>query len=711
MLSFASTIFLSAFLLFQVQLILGKYILPWFGGTPGVWTTCLLVFQVLLLGGYVYAHALARLLRPRSQRMLHGVLVAASVVAMGLLALSWRSPILPGFGWKPSGLGDPTWRIIAILVAAVGLPYLILSSTSPLLQEWFARARPGASPYRLYSLSNLGSLLGLITYPFVVEPDLRLGVQAWMWAAGYALFALGVAACAAEARHGGVPGADGQSVEPEGVRDATAPLRTARVLIWFALPACASTLLLAATNQMCQEVAVIPFLWVLPLALYLLSFILAFQGGVWIARVWIYPLFAGALVAVCIVLHGGVKVGLATQIAVYALTLFAGCMLCHSELVRLKPHPRHLTAFYLAIAGGGAAGGVFVALVAPHIFTGFWELHIALFGCALLALVVAMGEPGSWWHLGRRPGVRLAVRGSALAALVALGVVLALLTRSRFAAVMVTERNFFGVLRVLNEYPDDPVWNLHSLIHGRILHGFQYQAADKRRHPTVYFRTDSGVGLALQYNVRRLEGKPLRIGVLGLGVGTLAAYGEAGDVVRFYEINPAVISFSEGKHPYFTFLADCPAKVEIVLGDARVSLERELARGAPQRFDVLALDAFTSDAVPVHLLTAQAFHVYLAHLRGSDSIIAVNISNRYLDLEPVLVGLARYFHLTGVVVVSAIEGNPNPGVRWVLLARSRYALQGPLAAGATPLGQNETRTVPLWTDEYSNLFRVLKHWR
>jgi hypothetical protein len=707
---FALTIFLSAFLLFQVQLILGKYILPWFGGTPGVWTTCLLVFQVLLLGGYVYAHALARRLRPRSQRVVHGALVAVSVAVLGLLALWWRSPILPGIGWKPTGVGDPTWRIIAILVVAVGLPYLILSSTSPLLQEWFARARPGASPYRLYSLSNLGSLLGLVTYPFVVEPVLPLGVQAWMWAAGYALFTLGIAACATARRCEAAADPRSLSAARE---EATGdlPLRWPRVLIWFALPACASTLLLAATNQMCQEVAVIPFLWVLPLALYLLSFILAFQGGVWIARIWIYPLFAATLVAVCVVLHGGVKVGLATQIAVYALTLFAGCMLCHAELVRLKPHPRHLTAFYLAIAAGGAAGGVFVALLAPHIFTGFWELHIALFGCALLAIVVAVREPGSWWHLGRRPAIRVAVRGSALAALLALGVVLALLTRSRFAAVMVTERNFFGVLRVLNEYPDDPVWNLHSLIHGRILHGFQYQAADKRRHPTVYFRTDSGVGLALQYNVRRLDGKPLRIGVLGLGVGTLAAYGEAGDLVRFYEINPAVISFSEGPHPYFTFLADCPAKVEIILGDARVSLERELARGAPQRFDVLALDAFTSDAVPVHLLTVQAFRVYLAHLRGPDSIIAVNISNRYLDLEPVLVGLARHLHLTGVVVVSAIEGNPNPGVRWVLLARNRFALQGPLAGGATPLGQGETRTVPLWTDEYSNLFRVLKRWR
>jgi hypothetical protein len=704
---FALTIFLSAFLLFQVQLILGKYILPWFGGTPGVWTTCLLVFQVLLLGGYAYAHALARRASGRVQRAAHRAVVAASAAALVALAFAWRAPILPGSGWRPEGFGDPTWRIVAILAAAVGLPYLVLSSTGPLLQEWFARARPEASPYRLYSLSNLGSLLGLVTYPFLVEPDLTLHAQAWTWAGGYLLFALGMGACAFEAarRPAAVPETVGAA--PEGPGEPAEAPSAGLAFLWLVLPACASTLLLATTNQMCQEVAVIPFLWVLPLALYLLSFILAFQGGAWISRRWIYPAFGLALMAACLVLYRGVVVGLETQIAAYAAALFAGCMLCHGELVRLKPHPRHLTGFYLAVAGGGAAGGVFVALVAPHAFTGFWELHIALFGCALLAVVVALRDGNSWWHR-RRPVPRAIVRAAAAAALAVLGVALLLQTRSRYGTPMATVRNFFGVLRVLNEYPNDPVWNLHSLIHGRILHGFQYQAADKRRTPTVYFRTDSGIGLALDFNARRLAGKGLRIGVLGLGVGTLAAYGQPGDLVRFYEINPAVISFSEGPHPYFTFLADCPARVDIVPGDARLSLERELARGDPQRFDVLAMDAFTSDAVPVHLLTEEAFEIYLANLRGPDGIIAVNISNRYLDLEPVLVAAARRFRLTGVVVTSPTEGNTVAGVRWVLLARDPVALQGPIAGGARPLGKDESLTVPLWTDDYSNLFRALK---
>ncbi len=706
MLPFALTIFLSAFLLFQVQLILGKYILPWFGGTPGVWTTCLLVFQVLLVVGYACAHALSRWLATRGQRLLHAALVVTSLAFLGALAAEWHAPILPGPGWRPTGPGDPTWRIVTVLAAAVGLPYLLLSSTGPLLQDWFAGRRPSASPYRLYALSNLGSLLGLLSYPFLVEPHMTLRTQAWTWAGGYALFAAGIAACATPWGSGwGDAGPDGRIAGAEREQPQDRP-RLGLVLLWFALPACASTLLVATTNQMCQEVAVIPFLWVLPLALYLLSFILAFQGGAWIARGWVHPAFAAALVAVCVALFKGVTMGLRTQIGVYSIGLFTACMVAHGELVRLKPHPRYLTAFYLAVAAGGAAGGVFVALVAPHVFTGFWELHLGLFACALLALVVAIRDRGSWWYTRRLS--RASVRGPALAALAAAGVALAVQTRQHLGTVLVRQRNFFGVLRVLEEYRDDPEWTLRSLVHGRILHGFQYRAADKRDRPTAYFRTDSGIGLALEYHPRRLAGKSLRIGVLGLGVGTLAAYGRSGDVVRFYEINPTVISFSEAAHPYFTFLADCPAEVEIVPGDARLSLERELGAGQAQRFDVLAMDAFTSDAVPVHLLTEEAFRVYLAHLRGPDGIIAVNVSNRYLDLRPVLVAAARRLDLKGVTVASAIEGKETPGVRWVLLSRSADALVGPVAGGGTPLVTQGARTVPLWTDDYSNLFRVLK---
>ncbi len=705
MLPFALTIFLSAFLLFQVQLILGKYILPWFGGTPGVWTTCLLVFQTLLLLGYAYARAIVLRLAARRQRLLHATLVLASVAVLAVLAGGWGAPILPGAGWRPSGPGDPTWRIVAVLAVAAGLPYLILSSTGPLLQDWFARTRPGVSPYRLYALSNLGSLLGLVTYPFVVEPSLTLRTQAWAWAAGYVLFAVGIAACAGQGRRA-AGGGEGDGREGADRRQPRGSPRVGLWLLWFALPACASTLLVATTNQMCQEVAVIPFLWVLPLALYLLSFILAFQGGAWIARWWVHPAFAVALVAVCFALFRGVTLGLRTQIGVYSIGLFAACMVAHGELVRLRPEPRDLTAFYLAVAAGGAAGGAFVALVAPHVFTGFWELHVGLFACAVLLLVVVIRDRASWWYPRGLP--RAVLRAAALAALAALGVALAVQTRQRVGTGLVRERNFFGVLRVIEEYRDDPEWTLRSLVHGRILHGFQYRAADKRDRPTVYFRADSGIGLALEYHPRRLAGEPLRIGVLGLGVGTLAAYGQAGDVVRFYEINPSVISFSEGAHPYFTFLADCPAKVEIVPGDARLSLERELAAGQPQRFDLLAMDAFTSDAVPVHLLTEEAFRVYLAHLRAPDGVIAVNISNRYLDLRPVLVAAARRFDLEGVTVTSAIEGRSTPGVRWVLLARSADALAGPLAGGGVPLAA-DGRSVPLWTDDYSNLFRVLRH--
>src|SRR6266542_2527154 len=763
MLAYALTIFLSAFLLFQIQPLIGKAILPWFGGAPAVWTTCMLFFQLLLLGGYAYAHATATFLTPRAQRRLHVTLLLLALAGMGLSAAIWKSPILPGPGFKPSDPESPVLRILAVLGVSVGLPYFLLSTTGPLLQAWFARSHPGVSPYRLYALSNLGSLLALVTYPFLVEPDWTLHTQAIIWAGGFAVFAAGCVVCAG--RFVGSGGGAAAAIRVA-AGEALAPTWGSR-LMWLGLAACASMMLLATTNQLCQEVAAIPFLWILPLSLYLLSFIFCFESDRVYRRAIFGPMLVLGVGVAALVLKKGLAVPLKSQVAVYAFALFAICMVCHGELVRLKPGPRYLTSFYLMVSAGGAAGGLFVGILAPRVFDGFWEIHLSLFLAGLLALLVLALDPGSWLRAGRPwPALlvllgALALAGSILessswetvvaffgnafttlrqAALVA-GVLLlaaaALATtravwwrrgRPWFAAscltfalaliaatlradirdfrdeAVIVTRNFYGVLTVEEQNKQIPDMHLLKLRHGRIVHGFQYQAASKRDLPTSYYSSRSGIGLAILKHPRRAEG--LRIGVVGLGVGTVAAFAHGGDTVRFYDINPEVVNMSLGSHRVFTYLADCTGKVEVVQGDARLSLERELAQGRPQRFDVMAIDAFSSDSIPVHLLTREAIAVYLAHLSRPDGILGVHISNRYLDLEPVVKGLADAFDLDASLVDVADEGAFWAST-WILLSPQGDVLQ---RSGIDDDAQEleVEKPVRLWTDDYSNLFQVLK---
>ena len=767
MLAYALTIFLSAFLLFQIQPLIGKAILPWFGGAPAVWTTCMLFFQLLLLCGYAYAHAVASRFTPRSQRRVHVALLALALAGLALATFAWKSPMLPGPGWKPADPENPVRRILALLLVCVGLPYFLLATTGPLLQSWFARERPGVSPYRLYALSNAGSLLALLTYPFAVEPKLNLHAQALVWAGGFVLFAAGCALLAYRfsASAGAAVAAAGDS-SVAGAAPEAAPT-AGRRLLWLALAACASVMLLATTNQLCQEVAAIPFLWVLPLCLYLLSFILCFESDRMYRRGVFGPALALGIGAVACVLNEGFSVPLAVQVAAYAFALFACCMVCHGELVRWKPGPRDLTTFYLMVAAGGALGGLLVGVVAPRIFDGFWEYHAGLFLTGLLAVVVLVLDGGSWLRTGRPwPALvvllafaalvfrlrerasfdsAVAVLGSALSsarrgALVAGGLlllfVLMALTlagwwrpgRPAFAAsclavslaflaillradilefhrnsVSVT-RNFYGVLTVEELNRELPDLHLLRLRHGRIVHGFQYQSPEKRHLATSYYSDRSGIGLAILLHPHRELG--LRIGVVGLGVGTIATFARLGDTVRFYDINPDVVRLSLGPHRVFTYLTDCQGKVEVVLGDARLSLERELARGKPQRFDVLAIDAFSSDSIPVHLLTREAISIYLAHLARPDGILAMHISNRYLDLEPVVKGLADQFHLDASLI-DVEDGGAFWGSTWILLSPEGDVLQrSGIDEDAEEL--DAAKHVRLWTDDYSNLFQVLK---
>jgi hypothetical protein len=386
------------------------------------------------------------------------------------------------------------------------------------------------------------------------------------------------------------------------------------------------------------------------------------------------------------------------QVGAFALALFAGCLVCHGELYRLRPAPSRLTAFYLTVAGGGALGGVFVGIVAPLVFNSYWEYPAGLLLCGAL-LIGLLGRDAT------TPAVRnLLVRvGAATLWLTLAGLLGGRILEARESAVSLS-RNFYGVLRVREELPGDPEWHLRGLTHGRIQHGFQYLSPGKRRQPTTYYGEESGVGRALLHHPRRETGGSLRIGVVGLGVGTLAAYVRAGDVIRFYEINPDVVSLSQGNDPRFTFLADAPGRVEVVEGDARLSLERELARGEPKRYDVLVLDAFSSDAVPVHLLTAEAFGTYLAHLRDENAVLAVHASNRHLRLQPVLVKVAERFHLAALECDTSPVGHACSRSVWILMSRRPEILGRPgIAEAAVPL-TGHGLGVPLWTDDYSNVF-------
>jgi hypothetical protein len=700
--TFAATVLTSAFLLFQVQPLISKFILPWFGGSPAVWTTCMCFFQTLLFGGYAYAHLSQRLFKPSLQAWFHVGLLA---MAAGLL------PILPDAGWKPTSAEDPTWRIVGLLTMTVGIPYFVLSATGPLLQAWFSRAYPRRSPYRLYALSNVGSLAALLTYPFYFEPAMNVGQQAQYWSAGFLLFGLlcGYAALRTWWINGAAPTGNAAQAPLDSAEDA-APKALAR-LLWVVLPAFASLILLATTNHVCQNVAVIPFLWVLPLSLYLLSFIISFDHPRWYVRRW----FAISTAALAILVAGwplwNFELNFVYELGLYFATLFGICMLCHGELVRLRPPPSHLTMFYLLISAGGALGGIFVSLVAPQVFTTFFEWKIGLVGTFALAATLAVfdfrrrwagaqicatGATFSPWNQTANfsnPGMRPAV--SVCLALGGLFFVVDSQRDSRRAP-LAEARNFYGAVSVLERAPNDPEERDFCMFHGGIIHGVQFAKPEKRRQATTYYSPESGVGRAIEFYAERPR---MHVGVVGLGVGTLAAYPRAGQRMRCYEINPEVVRMAKS---YFTFLKDCRGELEIVLGDARLSLEQEPS----QQFDLLVLDAFSGDAVPSHLLTREAMEIYLRHLAPGGTI-AVHITNTYLDLAPVVRGLAAEFAFKRARIET-----PYDPVRqlyradWMLLTRNDQLL-----AEVAPYGiAGEPRQMHrlLWTDSHSNLFHILK---
>lgn len=784
---------LSAFLLFQVQPIISKFILPWFGGSPGVWTTCMLFFQVVLFAGYAYAHTLTLLPR-RWQGMVHGLLLGAAIAML---------PIAPADAWKPTGTEDPALRILLLLLASVGLPYFVLSSTSPLVQVWFTRTTGGANPWRLYALSNIGSLAALLSYPLFFEVHWDVLEQTTLWAVGFGAFVvLSLAGVWLDRK---------QTLAEEAPQAEAAPAPSAaevaasdhpgwgRRLCWVLLPALASSVLLAATNHVCQDVAVIPFLWVVPLSLYLLTFIICFEHERWYVRISV--LWAVVALPVLFItctenrlqkeavwtkfeqaMHNHVQpllnklTGLDCNLASIDVTpnfiwelgwcfgaMFLACMLCHGELVRLKPAPRRLTEFYLLMSAGGALGGLFVSLGAPHVFTSFAEWPISLIVmCALVCVILlravlkqqrwkewvllvlitgvtcgilwAMYDAGLLdWDLVQKQideqklpaGALYGSLGGIALCLLVLGWRMVRRGRLRpglFSALQLAMlftfllmamsdlgfkkdekiervRNFYGMLSVSEDTytSEGQLLKYRELVNGGIIHGMQNLGGFLQEEPTTYYGHQTGVGKALD-SIKEKAGA--RIGVVGMGAGTAACYARSGHSIRFYDINPDVVRIAD---KYFTYLADARkrgATVEVVVSDARLALEREKS----QQFDVLLLDAFSGDSVPVHLLTQEAFTIYDRHMK-KDGIIAVHITNSYLVLAPVIEKIAAATGFKTTRIATELEGD-NDSTDYILVTRNEAFLK------ATPpsLVGNEVELkhdVRLWTDRYHNLLRIL----
>lgn len=692
---FAWTIFLSAFLLFMVQPIIARQILPWFGGAPAVWNTCMIFFQTLLLAGYAYSEWSTRKLSPRQQAFLHSALLITSLAFL---------PIVASTAWKPMATEDPVGQILALLLATIGLPYFLLASTGPLIQSCFVRCQGGDGVYRLFALSNFGSLLALLAFPFAIESLFNTYNQALSWSLAYGVF---VVLCGAS-----VIWAAGPQTAPVAcleVGDGSARPSLGAQALWLTLSALGTVMLMSVTNHITQNIASIPLLWLAPLTLYLCSFIVSFEGRyqrwqfLW-PLLLVLPAMAWGLQA-----DNGI-LSIEIAIPLYCAGLFVACTFFHGELAAKKPAPEHLARFYLMVSAGGALGGILVGVVAPRVFSAYYELPIALIAGGLVATYLMFRSDdvdGSAQTAALRPTLQPQAATTPLLyrSVVVIAALYATVTTGWYfyqyeaeylgRRTLRMERNFFGALRVQdNKVGGERVRNF---VHGVILHGQQSLNPEHRQNPTTYFTQTSGIG-------RTFKGfagaTPLRVGVIGLGAGTLATYGRRHDVMRFYEINPQVVDVA---HKQFSFLADSAAATEVVLGDARLSMAREAA----QRYDILVVDAFSSDSIPIHLITLEAVDVFLKHIQPN-GVLAFHVTNRYLDLKSVLALLAQARGLTTLSIYD--DGASSPlaySSLWVLLAKNPEVLKK-IPLEGTPEKIDIPEGLKVWTDDFSNVFEVLK---
>jgi len=692
MVLFAATVFTSAFLLFLVQPIIAKQILPWFGGNASVWTVCMVFFQLVLLGGYAYADALVRRCAPRAQAAIHTVLLAASLAFL---------PILASESWKPAPDTEPTARILLLLVMTIGLPYFLLSTTGPLLQAWFARRYPGATVYRLFALSNLASLAALVAYPPLIEPAAALQTQSYAWSALYVVFAVlcGASAWMAAAKQT-VDLAVTTTTETSSENTTTSTPKISEYLLWLALSALGSLMLLAVTSHITQNVASVPFIWIMPLVLYLLSFILVFDvGGAraksgWYARAWGLPALFALMVAMSWFLYENLGVmDIRYSIALYSAGLFAACMFCHGELAAMRPAPRYLTRFYLMISIGGAAGGLFVGVIAPRIFNMFVELPIALVACGALAALLT-------WR-SAQAGLRFSGRQIQFAAPVAALAVTATAAWYGYQYVeyihtnaIVMTRNFYGTLRVKEYDRSGDEHMTRALVHGVINHGWQYTDPALRTQPISYFGPGAGIAKALDF----YGGRARRIGIIGLGVGSFTAWGKPGDYFRIYELDPDVVRIAREQ---FWYLSDSKAKIDVVVGDGRLNMERD----EPQRFDLISVDAFSSGSIPIHLLTREALQAYRRHL-APGGVIVYNVTNRFVNLAPQLQLVAEAEGMKTLLINDDPSEEKYSGTAYMLVSDNAKLLSDERFEDADDIVPIPGLTA--WTDGFNNLFKVVR---
>ena len=666
------TIFLSAFLLFQVQPLIGKMILPWFGGSASVWTTCMLFFQAILLFGYIYSHWIVKALSPYRQSMLH---IALLLISLSLL------PLAASESWKPTGSENPTLQILGLLFVSIGLPYFVLSTTGPLIQAWFARERTGGVPYRLFALSNFGSMLALLAYPIAFEPMLPTQWQSYCWSALYAIFVLTCGILAWRNRN---------SIALVEVEKESVPAPTAlHLLTWILLAACPSILMVADTSFLTENIAPVPMIWVAPLALYLLSFIICFEGSGWYQRKLFLPLLVVSLFILAYLPTLGLnELPVMISTGVNLFSFFVVCMVCHGELAAQQPNSRYLTTYYLMLAVGGVMGGFFVGIIAPYWFTENYELSI---GIVLTGIVVALVFLSNTRFKTKQ--LKLTAAAGIASFLVLISVIRIDDHSHDIAGIELSQRNFYGTLKV---YVDE-ARGYKTMQHGQISHGSQFTDLAQAQEPTTYYVRESGVGQAIL--VKSQSSQPIKVGVVGLGVGTLAGYARKGDEYRFYEINPEVIDAAQ-KH--FTFLSNSAASIEHVLGDARLRLEQE----PNQQFDVLVVDAFSGDSVPIHLLTKEAFTQYFRHLK-SDGILALHITNRFLDLKPVVKTAANAFD-QDVKVIRFAASETKVGYRseWALVSKDKKAFRDIQFVNAEEI--DSPKEFNLWRDDYSSLLSIIK---
>jgi len=721
---FTSTLFVSAFLLFLVQPMVAKMVLPLLGGSPMVWNTCMVFFQMALLVGYAYAHGATRLLDGRVQVALH---VALLVLPFSVL------PFLIGPDTAPPTAGAPIAWLLLLLAGAIGLPFFTLATSASVLQSWFSRTNhPSArDPYFLYVASNIGSFVALIAYPAVVEPSLSLHDQSRLWTAGYGVFAVLVIACALFAWRAGMKTSQvpGQTTD---IASADAlPLTARRRAWWVALAFIPSSLMLAVTTYVSTDVGAVPLLWIVPLGLYLVTFIAAFSSKAGTLLAVARKMFPLVLVPLALLLSIRVTSNLALMLPLHLLTFVAAALLCHTRLADDRPAPAHLTEFYLWTSFGGMLGGLFNGLAAPLLFTRVFEYPLVLAAaCVILPGAIAMSVSRRAFALDFAVPIAIGIlmvatawvgptqvsvqhAASAVPALIAFSarrrplrfaMSIGVLTIGGMtlgaAPILHAERTFFGVYRVTQ----DSKGEYRALAHGTTLHGMQALRGPEQGEPLTYFHREGPFGQAFAglSNVRQ----PKDVAVIGLGIGTLAAYAQPEQRWTFYEIDEAVERIARDPR-YFNYLEDCGERCRVVIGDARLSL----AGQAGDQYDVMVLDAFSSDSIPMHLLTSEALALYLKGLRPN-GVILFHISNRHLTLAPIVGRLAKEHNLAALA--NTDKNAPNwsrsraPSI-WVAMARDSKDL-GTIVADARWKPVDVSASTPLWTDDFSNILSAI-HFR